>query len=63
MKILKLIIDFIKVSICMSLPFLALSLVEYLLRNVPSETIVQGFLALSILSALYIKIKFLKGGE
>lgn len=63
MKILKLIIDFIKVSIFMSLPFLALSLVEYLLRNVPSETVVQGFLVLSILSALYIKIKFLKGGE
>lgn len=57
MKILKTILDFIKVSIFMALPFLALSLVEYLLRNVPSETIVQGFLVLSILSAIVLYFK------
>lgn len=57
MKILKTILDCIKVSIFMALPFLSLSLVDYLLRNVPSETIVQGFLVLSILSAIVLYFK------
>lgn len=57
MKILKTILDFVKVSIFMTLPFLLLALLEYLLRNVSSETVVQGFLVLSILSAIILYFK------
>lgn len=57
MKILKTILDFVKVSIFMSLPFLLLALLEYLLRNVSSETVVQGFLVLCVLSAIVLYFK------
>lgn len=57
MKILKTILDFVKVSIFMSLPFLLLALLEYLLRNVSSETVVQGFLVLCVLSAVVLYFK------
>lgn len=63
--LIKSLIELIVVGFFMVLPFMLLALVEYLLKDIPGETIVQSMIILSILAVgiLYIKTKSLKGGE
>lgn len=60
---MKKIIDFTKVLIFMILPVLSLALVEKLFENISGETIVQLMIIGSIVIAIYLKKKYLKGGK
>ena len=63
MKIIRTLIDIMKVSIVMIMPFLLLAVLEKITENISGETVVQAMIAGSIIIALYIKTKYLKGGE
>ena len=58
---MKKIIDFTKVLIFMIFPFISISLVEKLLENISSETIVQSMIIGSIVIAIILARKLKKG--
>ena len=63
MKLIRLLIDFVKVLIFMIFPFISISLVEKLLENISSETIVQSMIIGSIVIAIILARKLKKGDD
>lgn len=60
---MKKIIDFTKILIFMIFPFISISLVEKLLENISSETIVQSMIIGSIVIAIILARKLKKGDK
>ena len=63
MKIIKTIIDVIKVTAFMILPFIIYSLMMKALENVSGETVVQAMIIGNTVFVIYLKIKIMKGGK
>lgn len=60
---MKFIKNLAKASIVMTMPILLYALINYLLRNISGEIIVQAMIVGSIITALYIKVVYLKEND